>query len=353
MKSLSCFGVIFDLDSKILELERLDAIMSKQGFWDKPQEEVSRISQERSNLKDTIDNWEGLKKETEDISMLIELASEEDDKESIEEFKRDITGLEKRVKSLDLQCLMSDPDDRRNSIVSINAGAGGTESQDWVEMLYRRYLRWCESKGYKTEVIDYMPGDEAGVKSVTFSASGPYAYGFMKAEHGVHRMVRISPFDATGRRHTTFASVSVIPEVDTDIDIKIDEKDLRIDAFRASGPGGQHVNKTSSAIRITHIPTNTVVQCQNEKSQHRNKEMAMMVLKARLYDLEKGKQDQKKQEMHQNQKDIAWGSQIRSYVFNPYRLVKDHRTNEEVGNLEKVMDGDIDTFIDAYLRMKR
>jgi peptide chain release factor 2 len=220
-------------------------------------------------------------------------------------------------------------------------------------MLYRMYLRWCESKGYKTKVIDYMPGDEAGVKSVTFSASGPYAYGFMKAEHGVHRMVRISPFDATGRRHTTFASVSVIPEVDTDIEINIDEKDLRIDAFRASGPGGQHVNKTSSAIRITHIPTNTVVQCQNEKSQHRNKEMAMMVLKARLYDLEKSKQDQKKQEMHQNQKDIAWGSQIRSYVFNPYRMVKDHRTNEEVGNLEKVMDGEIDNFIDAYLRMKR
>jgi peptide chain release factor 2 len=220
-------------------------------------------------------------------------------------------------------------------------------------MLYRMYLRWCESKGYMTEVIDYMPGDEAGVKSVTFSASGPYAYGFMKSEHGVHRMVRISPFDATGRRHTTFASVSVIPEVDTDIDIRIDEKDLRIDAFRASGPGGQHVNKTSSAIRITHIPTNTVVQCQNEKSQHRNKEMAMMVLKARLYDLEKSKQDKKKQEMHQNQKDIAWGSQIRSYVFNPYRMVKDHRTNEEVGTLEKVMDGEIDNFIDAYLRMKR
>jgi peptide chain release factor 2 len=337
----------------MLELERLDSIMSKPCFWDKPQDEVSRISQERSNLKEIIERWEGLKKETDDLSMLIELATEEDDKESIEEFKKEINSLEKRVKNLDLQCLMRDPDDRRNCIVSINAGAGGTESQDWVEMLYRMYLRWCESKGYKTKVIDYMPGDEAGVKSVTFSASGPYAYGFMKAEHGVHRMVRISPFDATGRRHTTFASVSVIPEVDTDIEINIDEKDLRIDAFRASGPGGQHVNKTSSAIRITHIPTNTVVQCQNEKSQHRNKEMAMMVLKARLYDLEKSKQDQKKQEMHQNQKDIAWGSQIRSYVFNPYRMVKDHRTNEEVGNLEKVMDGEIDNFIDAYLRMKR
>jgi peptide chain release factor 2 len=327
--------------------------MSKPDFWDKTQDEVSRLSQERASLKDTIDNWEGLKKETDDLSMLIEIAFEEGDEDSYSEFRKDIIDLEKRIKNLDLQCLMSEPDDKRNSIVSINAGAGGTESQDWVEMLYRMYLRWCESKGYKTEVIDYMPGDEAGIKSVTFSASGPYAYGFMKAEHGVHRMVRISPFDATGRRHTTFASVSVIPEVATDIEIHIDEKDLRIDAFRASGPGGQHVNKTSSAIRITHIPTNIVAQCQNEKSQHRNKEMAMMVLKARLYDLEKGKQDKKKQEMHQNQKEIAWGSQIRSYVFNPYRMVKDHRTNEEVGSLEKVMDGDIDNFIDAYLRMKR
>jgi peptide chain release factor 2 len=327
--------------------------MSKPDFWDKPQDEVSRLSQERASLKDTIDTWEGLKKETDDLNMLIEIAYEENDEDSISEFRKDIIDLDKRIKNLDLQCLMNEPDDKRNSIVSINAGAGGTESQDWVEMLYRMYLRWCESKGYKTEVIDYMPGDEAGVKSVTFSASGPYAYGFMKAEHGVHRMVRISPFDATGRRHTTFASVSVIPEVATDIEINIEEKDLRIDAFRASGPGGQHVNKTSSAIRITHLPTNIVVQCQNEKSQHRNKEMAMMVLKARLYDLEKGKQDKKKQEMHQNQKDIAWGSQIRSYVFNPYRMVKDHRTNEEVGNLEKVMDGEIDNFIDAYLRMKR
>lgn len=251
-----------------------------------------------------------------------------------------------------MQSLLSGPDDKRNGIVSINAGAGGTEAQDWVEMLYRMYLRWCESKGFKIEVIDYMEGDEAGIKSVTFSVSGPYAYGYMKSEHGIHRMVRISPFDATGRRHTSFASVSVLPEVETGIDITIDEKDLRIDAFRASGPGGQHVNKTSSAIRITHLPTNIVVQCQNEKSQHRNKDMAMRVLRARLYDLEKSKLDKKKQEMHQNQKEIAWGSQIRSYVFNPYRMVKDHRTGEEVGNLERVMDGDIDNFIDAYLRMK-
>jgi len=214
------------------------------------------------------------------------------------------------------------------------------------------YLRWCESRGMSTRIIDFLTGDEAGYKNITFTVTGPYAYGYLKSEHGIHRMVRISPFDATGRRHTSFASVSVMPEVDTDINITIEEKDLRIDAFRASGPGGQHVNKTSSAIRITHIPTGIVVQCQDEKSQHRNKDMAMKVLKSRLYDLERQKQDKKKQEMHENQKDIAWGSQIRSYVFNPYRLVKDHRTNEEVGNLDRVMDGDINMFIDAYLRMK-
>ncbi len=214
------------------------------------------------------------------------------------------------------------------------------------------YLRWCESKNFSSKVIDYLAGDEAGVKNVTFTVNGPHAYGYLKSEHGIHRMVRISPFDATGRRHTSFASVSVLPEIDTDIKIEIDDKDLRIDTYRASGPGGQHVNKTSSAVRITHLPTGIIVQCQNEKSQHRNKDMALKVLKARLYDLEKNKREQKKQEMHQTQKEIAWGRQIRSYVFNPYRMVKDHRTNLEVGNLDRVMNGGIDMFIDAFLRMK-
>jgi peptide chain release factor 2 len=221
-----------------------------------------------------------------------------------------------------------------------------------VEMLFRMFSRWSENRDMQVRVIEYLPGDEAGIKNVTFNVTGPYAYGYLKSEHGIHRMVRISPFDATGRRHTSFASVSVLPEVDTDIKVKIDDKDLRIDTFRASGPGGQHVNKTSSAIRITHYPTGIVVQCQNEKSQHRNKEMAMKVLNARLYDLEKGKLEQKKQEMHDSQKEIAWGSQIRSYVFNPYTMVKDHRTNVEVGDVNRVMDGYIDVFIDAYLRMK-
>jgi len=341
------------LEGKKRELDRLDSIMSKADFWKRSQAKVSVISQERAYIKETIEDWEKLNTLAEDFHILIQMAIEEDDDETISEVASEVNELETQIKKLELQSLLGDPDDKRNSIVSINSGAGGTEAQDWVEMLYRMYLRWCETKNFSIKVLDYMEGDEAGVKSVTFTVSGPYSYGYLKSEHGIHRMVRISPFDATGRRHTSFASVSVLPEVDTDIDISIDEKDLRIDAYRASGPGGQHVNKTSSAIRITHLPTNIVAQCQNEKSQHRNREMAMKVLMSRLYELEKSKLEKKKQEIHQNQQDIAWGSQIRSYVFNPYRMVKDHRTNEEVGNLDKVMNGDIDTFIDAYLRMKR
>jgi peptide chain release factor 2 len=345
------FEVIFDLEEKEKELESLQKTMGMPNFWKKPQEEVSRVNQEAALLKDGIDQWRQYYKDAEDARMLAQMAYDEEDESTIAEVEKDIIVLQENIRKLEFQSLLSDPDDKCNAIVSINSGAGGTESQDWVEMLLRMYLRWCESRKLEMSVIDYLAGEEAGIKNVTFTVNGPYAYGYLKAEHGIHRMVRISPFDSSGRRHTSFASVSVIPEVNTDIDIKIEEKDLRIDTFRASGPGGQHVNKTSSAIRITHFPTNIVVQSQNERSQHRNKDLAMKVLKARLYDLEKGKLDQKKQEAHQNQKDIAWGSQIRSYVFNPYRLVKDHRTNEEVGNLEKVMDGGIDPFIDAYLRM--
>ena len=326
--------------------------MSGNDFWQRDQEEISRLSQQRAYLRENIEQWQKHYHDTEDAKLLAEMAYEEDDQPTLKEVEGDVFRLEKEVKDLEFHSLLGDPDDRRNAILAINAGAGGTEAQDWVEMLFRMYLRWCESKNIKTRVIDYLAGDEAGVKSVTSTVTGPYAYGHLKSEHGIHRMVRISPFDATGRRHTSFASVSVLPEVDTDIKIQIDDKDIRIDTYRASGPGGQHVNKTSSAIRITHLPTGIVVQCQNEKSQHRNKDMAMKVLKSRLYDLEKNKRDEKKQELHQTQKEISWGSQIRSYVFNPYRLVKDHRSNVEVGNLEKVMDGDINMFIDAYLRLK-
>ena len=345
--------VIFDLDSQKKELEKIEKLMSKADFWQKDQEEISKLNQQSASIRERIDQWKTYYQETEDAKILAEMAYEEDDKSTLKEVEKDVDQLEKKVKGLEFQSLLGDPDDKRNAIVAINAGAGGTEAQDWVEMLFRMYLRWCESRNMSTRVIDYVAGDEAGVKNATFTVSGPYAYGYLKSEHGIHRMVRISPFDATGRRHTSFASVSVLPEVDTDIKIEIDEKDLRIDTYRASGPGGQHVNKTSSAVRITHLPTNIVVQCQNEKSQHRNKEMAFKVLKSRLYEIEKEKLEQKKHEIHQTQKEISWGSQIRSYVFNPYRMVKDHRTNLEMGDLERVMNGDIDMFIDGYLRMKK
>jgi peptide chain release factor 2 len=341
------------LDAQEKELEKIDKIMAEAQFWQRDKDEVSRISQQRVVLKDKIDQWKKFFQETEDARLLAEMAFDEDDQATLREVQKDISRLADEIKKLEVQSLFSDPDDRRNAIVAINAGAGGTEAQDWVQMLLRMYTRWCESKKFSVEIIDYLEGEEAGVKNVTLTVAGPYAYGLLKSEHGIHRMVRVSPFDATGRRHTTFASVSVYPEVDVDIKIEIDEKDLRVDTYRASGPGGQHVNKTSSAVRITHIPTGIVVQCQNEKSQHRNKDMALKVLRARLYELEKSKLEEKKHEIHKTQKEIAWGSQIRSYVFNPYRLVKDHRTNVEMGNLERVMDGDIDTFIDAFLRLKR
>jgi len=342
--------VIFDLDEQQKELEKIEKLMAKTDFWQRDQDEISRISQQRATLKEIIDQWQKHYLETEDAKILAEMANEEDDQPTLKEIERDIFRLEKEVSDLEFHSLLGEPDDRRNAILAVNAGAGGTESQDWVEMLFRMYLRWCESRNFTTRVIDNQAGDEAGIKSVTMTVTGPYAYGHLKSEHGIHRMVRISPFDATGRRHTSFASVSVLPEVDTDIKIQIEDKDLRVDTYRASGPGGQHVNKTSSAVRITHLPTGIIAQCQNEKSQHRNKDMALKVLKARLYEIEKNKREEKKQQHHQNQKEIAWGSQIRSYVFNPYRMVKDHRTNVEVGNLDKVMDGDIDMFIDAYLR---
>jgi peptide chain release factor 2 len=274
---------------------------------------------------------------------------EESDPETIEEVERGTSRLEDKINALSFKTMLNGIDDEKNAIVSINSGAGGTEAQDWAEMLFRMYLRWVERKGFSADVIDYQPGDEAGIKSVIFTAKGAYAYGYLKSEIGVHRLVRISPFNASGKRHTSFASVSVYPELDNSITIDIEEKDLRIDVYRASGAGGQHVNKTSSAVRITHLPSGIVVQCQQEKSQHRNKEMAMKVLKSRLYQAERQKQDDKKQEMHDNKDEIAWGSQIRSYVLHPYQMVKDHRINLEIGNVNAVLDGEIDAFIEEVL----
>ncbi len=296
-----------------------------------------------------VERFKNLFSELEESEILLDLALEESDTETIEEVSLQVQDSEGRIKKFSIDLVLGGEDDRNNSIVSINAGAGGTEAQDWAEMLFRMYTRWIERKGYKIDIIDFQSGDEAGIKSVTFTASGDYTYGYLKTEIGVHRLVRISPFDAGGKRHTSFASVFVYPELDNKIVVDVDDKDLRIDVYRASGAGGQHVNKTSSAVRITHLPSGIVVQCQQEKSQYRNKEMAMKVLKARLYQLEKQKQDVKFQEMHESKNEIAWGSQIRSYVMHPYQMVKDHRINLEVGNVNGVLDGALDPFIEGVL----
>ena len=279
----------------------------------------------------------------------MDLAIEESDTDTANEVSRSIADIQSQIQSLSFKLMLDGEDDKKNAIISINAGAGGTEAQDWAEMLFRMYARWAERKGYKHTIIDYQPGDEAGIKSVTFTAAGEFAFGYMRSEIGVHRLVRISPFNASGKRHTSFASVFVYPELDSSISIDIEDKDLRVDVYRASGAGGQHVNKTSSAVRITHLPSGIVVQCQQEKSQHRNKEMAMKVLMARLYQAEKQKQDEKMQLLHESKDDIAWGNQIRSYVLHPYQMVKDHRVNLEIGNVNAVLDGDIDPFIEKVL----
>ena len=280
------------------------------------------------------------------------LAASEDDTSLDAEIGQEIKTLAERIERMETELLLSEEKDINNAIVSIHPGAGGTESQDWAQMLLRMYVRWGEKRGYKVEEIDLQQGDEAGIKSATFSISGEYAYGYLKSEAGVHRLVRISPFDANKRRHTSFASVFVYPEIEEDLDVEIDEKDLRIDTYRASSAGGQHVNKTSSAIRITHIPSGIVAQCQNERSQYKNKSMAMKVLRSRLYEVEKAKKKEEMSSMLSEKKDIAWGSQIRSYIFQPYQMVKDHRTGTEVGNIQAVMDGDIDQFIQGYLLKK-
>lgn len=296
-----------------------------------------------------LEKFNTLHSDLEESEILLELAIEESDKDTGDEVLANAQTIEERIKKLTLDLILDGEDDKNNAIISINAGAGGTEAQDWAEMLFRMYSRWIERKGFKFNIIDFQPGDEAGIKGVTFTASGDYAYGYLKTEIGVHRLVRISPFNASRKRHTSFASVFVYPELDNEIIIEVEDKDLRIDVFRASGAGGQHVNKTSSAVRITHLPSGIVVQCQQEKSQYRNKEMAMKVLKARLYQLEKQKQEEKFQELHESKEEIAWGSQIRSYVMHPYQMVKDHRINLEVGNITGVLDGTLDPFIENVL----
>ena len=343
----SC-GAIFDLPAKENKLKEIEDQIAADGFWDNP-EETKGVLKERTRISEQIERFKKLKNDLEENEILLDLAIEESDEKTRAEVAQQLQGLEADIGQVSLDLMLDGQDDRNNAIVSINAGAGGTEAQDWAEMLFRMYARWVERKRYKVNIIDFQPGEEAGIKSVTFTAGGDYAYGYLKSEIGVHRLVRISPFNASGKRHTSFASVFVYPELDSEIVIEIDDNDLRIDTYRASGAGGQHVNKTSSAVRITHLPTGIVVQCQQEKSQHRNKEMAMKVLKARLYQAEKAKQDEKLREMHDGKGDIAWGNQIRSYVLHPYQMVKDHRTKLEIGNVNDVLDGGIDRFIEGVL----
>ncbi|MEW6220520.1 MAG: peptide chain release factor 2 [Thermodesulfobacteriota bacterium] len=341
-----------EVDAKGERIAELEKATTAPNFWS-DQDRATRIQQEIGRLQQPIDRWQSLYKEWEDAAVLLELADEEGDSDAETEVQTSLRGLDKSLAAYELECLFSGEHDRSDALVSINAGAGGTEAQDWTEILLRMYLRWAEQRRFPTEVLDELPGDEAGIKNVTVHIKGPFAFGNLRSETGIHRLVRISPFDAGGRRHTSFASVSVFPDLDDTIDVEINEKDLRIDTYRASGAGGQHVNKTSSAVRITHLPTGLVVQCQNERSQHRNKAMAMKMLRARLYDVEKSAQDEKNQQIQGDKKEIAWGSQIRSYVLQPYRLVKDHRTGVEVGNVDAVLDGELEPFIKAFLLWQR
>ncbi|MCM3004552.1 peptide chain release factor 2 [Priestia koreensis] len=348
-KRLADFRGLFDLDNKKARITELDERMSDPEFWN-DQQAAQVVINEANALKEQVNEFTNLSDSHENLQVSYELVKEEYDEELAAELETEIKELSAGVNDFELQLLLSAPHDKNNAILELHPGAGGTESQDWGSMLLRMYTRWAEKKGFKVETMDYLPGDEAGIKSVTLLIKGHNAYGYLKAEKGVHRLVRISPFDSSGRRHTSFVSCEVMPELNDDIEIDIRTEDLKIDTYRASGAGGQHINTTDSAVRITHVPTNTVVTCQSERSQIKNREQAMKMLKAKLYQLEIEKQQNELAEIRGEQKEIGWGSQIRSYVFHPYSLVKDHRTNTEIGNVNSVMDGELDPFIDAYLR---
>ena len=340
-------GGVFDIAQKEARASELDALTSTNDFW-QDQDKAQTILKERALLTDAITQWKKHERGLEDARIFLEMA-EGGDEEAESEFEKQLVELEKEVRTAELQRMLGEEHDAGNAIVSLHPGAGGLEAQDWAEMLLRMYIRWTERKGYKVEMVDHLPGEGGGVKSATFTVEGPYAYGYLKAEAGIHRLVRISPFDANSRRHTSFASVFVYPELDDTVNIDIRPEDLRVDTYRAGGAGGQHVNKTDSAVRLTHLPTGIVVTCQNERSQHKNRSTAMKILRARLYEAEAEKQKEKMEDLHKSKKDIAWGSQIRSYVLHPYRMVKDHRTGVEMGNTDAVLDGNIDEFIEAYL----
>ncbi len=340
---------LFDIEGLKNKLKELEAETTKNDFWNDTQNS-SKVLTQIKKIKSKHDTYTKLKDENTNLLEMTELLTLEPDEQLAKDIIKNTKNLQKELEKLEIQTLFAGKYDNNNAIITIHPGAGGTESQDWAEMLYRMYTRWANQNSFSTKELDFLEGEEAGLKSVTFEIIGENAYGYMKSEKGVHRLVRISPFDSGGRRHTSFASVEVLPEISDDIEIEINPDDLRIDTYRASGAGGQHINKTSSAIRITHIPTNTVVACQSERSQLQNRETAMKMLKSKLLDLKEKEQKEKIEDLKGEQKDIAWGSQIRSYVFCPYTMVKDHRTNYEVGNVESVMNGEITQFMEAYLK---
>jgi peptide chain release factor 2 len=346
---LHSLGGFFDVASKRAQLKRIEERASAPDFWN-DQEAAQKILQERSRLERAITRQENFERAIEDVGVLFEFA--EEDEESARELHSSLEKLETDVAEAETEMLLSGENDALNAICTIHPGAGGTESQDWAEMLLRMYLKWAERRGFKTEILDYQPGEEAGIKSVTFRVEGEYAYGLLAAEAGVHRLVRISPFDAAARRHTSFASLFVSPEIDENIEIEINEKDLRVDTYRSTGAGGQHINTTDSAVRITHLPTGIVVSCQNQRSQHQNRAVAMQVLRSRLYELELEKRRAETAALEANKQDISFGSQIRNYTLAPYRLVKDARTKHERGDVDAVLNGDIDDFIKEYLLKK-
>ena len=345
------YEVIFEIEKKIEEIKNFEQQTLAQNFWNN-RDDAQKVMQEIDSRKNIVEKWQDLKNKSVYVDEILELSEEENDTHFLEEVQGELTSLKSELDSLEFERMLDNPDDHLNAILSIHPGAGGTESQDWAQMLMRMYLRWIERKGFKSQIMDLQSGEEAGLKSATIEVTGNYVFGYLKAEIGVHRLVRISPFDANSRRHTSFASVFVYPEVDNEIEISVNPNDLRIDTYRASGAGGQHVNKTDSAVRITHIPTGIVVQCQNERSQRMNRENAMKILLSRLYQQKKEEEAEKLQELENSKKEIAWGSQIRSYVFHPYNLVKDHRTKVETSNTQDVMDGNIDQFIESFLMKK-
>lgn len=340
-----------NIDSLVKEVGELEELSAKPDFWD-DMENSQKTMQRIGSLKSKIQSYENLKNEFEDALVMIELADEENDESLLDDCTQSVDAIEKTVDSLTLSTLLSGEFDDNNAILTFHAGAGGTEAQDWAEMLFRMYNRWGERHGFKVSTLDYLEGDVAGVKSATILIEGENAYGYLHGEMGIHRLVRVSPFDSSGRRHTSFASLEVMPEIDDDVDVEIREEDIKMDVYRASGAGGQKVNKTSSAVRLTHIPTGVVVSCQIERSQHQNREVAMRMLKSKLVEIKERENLEKIDDIKGEQREIAWGSQIRSYVFMPYTMVKDHRTNFEMGNISSVMDGDLDGFINAYLKMK-